>query len=57
MITKDSLRNLLVAMLGLEIGRRVRIVVHGSFAGAFAKDGAPNKAQRGELLGDVGDGD
>jgi hypothetical protein len=38
-------------------GRRVRIVVHGSFAGAFAKDGAPNEAQRGELLGDVGGGD
>jgi hypothetical protein len=29
----------------------------GSFAGAFAKDGAPNEAQRGELSGDVGGGD
>ncbi len=31
---------------GFEIGRRVQIVVHDSFADAFAKDGAPNKAQR-----------
>jgi hypothetical protein len=30
------------------------VVLH---AGAFAKDGAPNEAQRGELLRDVGGGD
>jgi hypothetical protein len=33
---------------GLEIGRRVQIVLHDSFTGAFAKDGAPNEVQKEE---------
>ncbi len=32
----------------------VRIVVHDSFAGAFAKDGAPNEAQRRRAFGGCG---
>ncbi len=39
---------------GLKIGRRVQIVVHDSFGGAFAKDGAPNKAQRRRAFGGCG---
>jgi hypothetical protein len=32
----------------------VRIIVHDSFAGAFAKDGAPNEAQRRRAFGGCG---
>ncbi len=32
----------------------VQIVVHDSFAGAFAKDGAPNEAQRRRAFGGCG---
>jgi hypothetical protein len=39
---------------GLEIGRMVQIVVYDSFAGAFAKDGAPNEAQRRRAFGGCG---
>ncbi len=39
---------------GLKIRKRVRIIVHDSFAGAFSKDGAPNKAQRRRAFGGCG---